>query len=168
MVFLCHTTIIASQEFGFELHGAWQALNTPAWGGVWIFFAIGGFLSAYGFDSGRYTLDKQGILQYYKGRFIKVLLPTWIFISLAYIFSMNESHVTWQAIIKFLTCTFTGPGAGIKNVGASWYVFITMWLYLLAPILYKLIIRIENGNKGREIKIILNNHSDSKSYRFYL
>ena len=152
MVFICHSTIIAHQEFGFELQGVWRALNTPAWGGVWMFFTLGGFLAAYGFDQQKYTLDKTGIIRYYKGRFIKVLLPTWIFISLMYIAQMNEANVSFITIVQFLTCTFNGSGAGIKLVGASWYVFITMWLYLLAPWLYKGIMHLENRQKGQEIR----------------
>ena len=152
MVFFCHSTIVAQDVFGFKLHGAFCALNTPAWGGVWMFFAMGGFLAAYGFDKKSYVCDKKGIIKYYKTRFVKVLLPTWIFISLAYIFSMNESTLSLKTIIQFMTCTFNGGGAGVKNIGASWYVFITMWLYLLAPIIYKLLRWYEQKNIGNERK----------------
>lgn len=63
MVFCCHSAIIGSEEFCLELDGGMHLLNTPAWGGVGIFFALGGFLSAYGFaDCSIYVHDEK--LQY--------------------------------------------------------------------------------------------------------
>ena len=150
LVFFCHSTIIANECFGFELHGLERLINTPAWGGVWVFLAIGGFLAAYGFDQGKYSLDKNGIMTYYKGRIVKVLIPTYVFLSLMYIFNMQEAQVKWITILKWLTCTFQGGGAGIKYVGASWYVFILMWLYLLTPVLLKWLCLFEKKHKGRE------------------
>ena len=91
MVFFCHSTIVANDTFGLQLEGLQRLIITPAWGGVWIFLVMGGFLAAYGFDSQKYEMNKEGILKYYRGRFIKVLLPTWIFLSLVYIFTMKES-----------------------------------------------------------------------------
>ena len=118
-----------------------------------MFFAMGGFLAAYGFDRKSYTTDNEGISKYYKTRFIKVLLPTWIFISLAYMFSMNESTLTWRSIIQFLTCTFNGGGVeGFKGIGATWYVFISMWLYLLTPVLYRLLVNFEKKHTKKECK----------------
>ena len=156
LVFFCHSYIVGRDEFGFELHGALWLLKSPAWGGVWMFFAMGGFLATYGFDKKNYTIDKEGVLKYYKTRFVKVLLPTWVFISLVYIFSMKESTLTMRNIIQFLTCTFNGGGVeGFKGVGATWYVFITMWLYLLTPVLYNQLIKFEARHQGTECRSYL-------------
>lgn len=155
LVFLCHSTIIAKESFGFIIQESIplrMLFLTPAWGGVWIFLVVGGFLAAYGFDTGKYTLDKSGILKYYRGRILKVLIPTYIFISLMYIFNMLESHVEFTTILKWLTCTFNGHDAGIKRVGASWYVFIIMWLYLMSPFLLKLLYKFEIKYRKREFK----------------
>ena len=65
---------------------------------------------------------------------------------------MQEADVKWTTILKWLTCTFNGPGAGIKRVGASWYVFIMMWLYLLVPILHKWLRAYEYKHSGKELK----------------
>lgn len=152
LVFFCHSTIIAKECFGFELYGFERLINTPAWGGVWMFLVMGGFLAAYGFDQQKYSLDKNGVLKYYKGRVVKVLVPTYIFLSLMYIFNMQEANVKWTTILQWITCTFNGRGADIKRVGASWYVFIIMWLYLLAPILLRLLYGFEKNHNGRELK----------------
>lgn len=159
LVFLCHSTIVAGEEFGYVVKDYLLMrvlFNTPAWGGVWIFLAIGGTLAALGFDVGKYSLDSKGIKKYYKGRFIKVLIPTWIFLSIAYIFNMQDSHVKFSTILLWLTCTFNGgTDAGIERVGASWYVFILMWIYLLAPLLFKGLCKFERKNVGKEFKSYL-------------
>lgn len=57
LVAVCHCWIICNQEFGFELQDNWQILlKTPAWGGVFMFFTISGYLaqssiSKYGGDN---------------------------------------------------------------------------------------------------------------------
>lgn len=156
LVFFCHSTIVARDCFGLELSGLSRLIITPAWGGVWIFLVTGGILAAYGFDSQKYLLNKDGIQKYYKSRIIKVLLPTWIFLSLGYIFKMEESYVSLTGFLRILTCTFNaGGGVGtihIKGVGASWYVFIIMWLYLLTPLLLKGLHRFEGRHQGHELK----------------
>lgn len=152
LVFFCHSTLIAKECFGLQLHGSERFINTPAWGGVWMFLTIGGLLAAHGFDQHKYTLDKCGILKYYKGRIVKVLIPTYIFLSLMYVFNMQESHISWITILEWLTCTFNGGGAGIKFVGASWYVFIIMWLYLVAPCVIKVMYKYEKKHEGKEFK----------------
>lgn len=151
LVFFCHSTIVAGESFGLELQGLFKLINTPAWGGVWIFLIIGGFLAAYGFDNHKYSLDKAGVQKYYKGRFFKVLLPTWIFISLMYIFNMEDAQLTIPEVLRYLTCTFNGSTAtGVARIGATWYVFIIVWLYLLMPLLLKGLYWYEERNKGNE------------------
>ncbi len=152
LVFFCHSLIVGKECFGLKIEGLVRFIRTPAWGGVWMFLAIGGFLAAYGFSQHKYSLDKGGILKYYRGRIIKVLIPTWIFLSLVYIFNMQESHVRWTAILQWLTCTYNGSEAGIAGVGASWYVFIIMWLYFLAPAMMKVLYKFEVRFAGREFK----------------
>ena len=153
LVFLCHSTIVAEESFGIKWEGLSRLIITPAWGGVWIFLVIGGFLAAYGFDSQKYSLNKEGILKYYKGRFVKVLLPTWVFLTLMYVFNMQESNMKLTTLLRYLTCTHNGSGdAGIMRVGASWYVFIIMWLYLLVPLLLKGLYWFETKYKGHEYK----------------
>lgn len=62
--------------------------------------------------------------------------------------------MTIVEILQWLTCTFNGNGS-LPGIGASWYVFIVMWLYLLAPLFIKIIIRIERRNPEKEFKTLL-------------
>ena len=155
LVFFCHSTITATNEFNYELHGVMKLFNTPAWGGVFMFFTISGLLAGYGFSRGRYKITRQGVGMYYRSRFLKVLLPTWVFLTLAYIFTMQESTLEVDAVIRWLTCTSNGGGSGIKAVGATWYVFILMWLYLLSPFFAWVLNKIEENNAGREKKCLI-------------
>ena len=155
LVFSQHSTIVTKQELGFELQGfGQQLLNTPAQGGVWIFLTISGLLASVGFDRGKYQLNKQGCLAYYKNRFVKILLPTWIFISLAW---MICGEYTFKPIelIQLFTCTYNGSGIDIPGVGATWYIFIVMWLYVLTPFSLKLFHWLEKKYEREKWKMYL-------------
>lgn len=157
LVFTQHSTIVANQELGFELQGfAQQLLNTPAQGGVWMFLIIGGFLASWGFTGGgKYELNAIGCKNYYKNRVIKILIPTWIFISLAWL--INDGAYTFKPIefIKLITCTYNGSGIGIPGVGATWYIFIVMWLYILTPLGLRLFNWLEEKYKGNEARMYM-------------
>lgn len=153
LVFLCHSTIVAKECFGGG--GLIRIFNTPAWGGVWMFLIISGLLASYGFEKGRYQLTKQSIKQYYRGRIVKVLLPTWIFLTLVFIFNMRDVTLKWDVIIRMLTCTYNGGFTGVKGAGATWYVFMLMWLYLLTPLFVKWLRHYEEGHSGKEFNAYL-------------
>lgn len=123
--------------FQLKLENNWQILlKTPAWAGVWIFIIISGFFSGKRF---LYTdITWAGVLEFYKDKFCKVLLPTWVFIFIAYVLCHPLESVTWQTKLRFVFCFFYGPGAA-KGIGASWYVFTLMWLYVITPAICKFI-----------------------------
>lgn len=155
LVFSQHSTIVTNQELGFQLQGfIQQLLNTPAQGGVWMFLIISGLLASLGFDKGKYQLNLHGILSYYKNRFVKILLPTWIFISLAWMICGTYSFKLIE-LIQLLTCTYNGNGIGIPGVGATWYIFIVMWLYILTPFSLKFFRRLEKKYAGKEKKMYI-------------
>lgn len=153
MVYFCHSTIVAKECFGGG--GLIKMFNTPAWGGVWMFLIISGLLAGYGFETGRYQLNLNSIKQYYKGRITKVLIPTWIFLTLVFIFNMRDATIKWDVIFRMLTCTYNGGFTGVYGAGATWYVFMLMWLYLLAPLFFSLLQKYEGNNKNREFKAYL-------------
>lgn len=135
LVFVCHCGIVCNKSFGFELSDNWQILfKTPAWGGVFIFFVISGFLASKSFSSGLFGNRGAYIRIFLKKKFLNIYVPCIIFISLVYILTDPEGKLTWTFLLKILTCTFNGTGGGIKYIGASWYVFVLMWLYVLTPI----------------------------------
>ncbi len=149
IVFICHTYIVCKNAFHFEFTTSWQfVLKTPAWAGVWVFMIVAGFLAADGFFHGRYELTKKGILAYYKNRLIKIIIPTWIMISLVYILA-DSQFVSGKIVLDYLTCMYRGEG-GASGVGATWYVFSIVWLYLLTPLFIFVIQRINNNSDNKE------------------
>lgn len=157
LVFTQHSTIVTKQELGFELHGfAQQLLNTPAQGGVWMFLIISGFLASWGFaGGGKYKLNVSGCKNYYKNRIVKILIPTWIFISLAWLIDNGAHALKPIEFVQLITSTYNGIGIGIPGVGATWYIFIVMWLYILTPLGLKLFNWLEEKFKGKEARMYM-------------
>lgn len=157
LVYTCHVAINVNSAYGYDKSKTWQILfRTPAWGGVWIFFIIGGFLFCNSFSSHKFVLSKQGLIHYYRGRFKSILLPTLVFISIAYIFNATSvNDFKSIPLLKFLVCLYNGIG-GIPVIGLTWYVFTTMWLYLLAPALFLIVSKIRTRyHEKLKIDVIL-------------
>ena len=156
MVFGCHAWIVCHDAYGLVFSDWKRLLVTPAWAGVWIFLILGGYLAASGFFGGRYNLDKKGILTYYYGRLVKILIPTWVFISLEYVLVYPDVTINFDSILLALSCTFFGTAdVYMPGIGASWYVFIIFILYLLAPWFVLLLKRLEKGWQGKEARSCL-------------
>lgn len=147
LVAVCHCWIICNQEFGFELQDNWQILlKTPAWGGVFMFFTISGYLA----QSSISKYVGVNFLQFYKNKVKKILLPCFIFISLVYLLIEPTAHIDFLFLLKLLTCTFNGTGSPIHHIGATWYVFVLMWLFALCPFIYKMLDYIVNKYQGKK------------------
>ena len=149
VVAICHCWIICNHEFGFQLQNNWQILlKTPAWGGVFIFFVVSGFLT-------QTSLDRYGGANpwlFYKKKIIKILIPCYVFISLVYVLVELNFSFDIGFMFRILTCTFNGTHSPMHNVGATWYVFVLMWLYALSPYLNKLLKFTESRFEGEKVK----------------
>lgn len=136
MVWLLHTYgFTSAREASFFQNPYLMFLRTPAWGGVWIFFVLGGYLAGKGFADGRHSFDKKGLLKYYAGRLAKIILPTYafIFFCLAFFYpSLIKENP--KALLRLLTLSY-GEELGVEGIGAAWYVFTAIRLYALAPFL---------------------------------
>lgn len=153
MVFVCHCGIVCHDSFGFQLANNWQILlMTPAWGGVFIFFCISGFLANKSYSASKIENPLYGNSTFLKKKFVNIYIPCLVFISLAYILTDPNGRLSWRFILKIITCTFNGRGCGIKYVGASWYVFVLMWLYVLTPVFYSLLNKWETKYGARKFK----------------
>ena len=152
LVFVCHSYIACNAAFSFEFNSSWQfILKAPAWVGVWIFMIVSGFLAGNGFFAEKYTLTQKGIRKYYKTRFLNVIAPTWVMISIVYILA-DPQIPSVSIICRFLTCMFRG-GDAADGVGATWYVFTVAWLYLLTPLFVFISQKIEGRYCGKETRI---------------
>ena len=134
MVFFLHTSIFSSQrEFVFSNH-TWF-LKTPAWGAVWIFFVLSGYLIGKGYYYKRYMFDTKGIISFYLSRFLKIGLPTWGFVFMCCVL-VQPDFVNNNPGFLFKILTFTYDATpGFDGPSATWYVSTLMQLYLVAPFL---------------------------------
>lgn len=114
-------------------------INTPAWGAMWIFFAISGYLLGKGFYAGKYDVSSlSGMIDFYLGRFIRIAPSYYLLLLIIFLFV----NPVWFATISgtdtlhMLTFTYTGS-PGIVGVGATWFISTIMQLYLLAPVVYR-------------------------------
>lgn len=135
LVFLLHAKGF-SEDRGFDQSacGRWAFLwQAPAWGGVWIFFLLSGYLIGKGFFSGRYQTSGNGVLRFYYKRWVKIGIPTYVAAALICIFFCPE-FLKSQPLVLLRIVTFTYNGIpGTAGIGALWYISTLMWLYLLSP-----------------------------------
>lgn len=135
MVFFCHTWGITGRVF--KADALWGKIiffmKAPAWGGVWIFFILSGYLCGKGFASDKYSLTPSGILKFYLYKLIKIGIPTWFFIFIFCVIAHPDFIVSNPSVLtRFLTFTYDGiPETG--GIGVCWFVSTLMQMYLLAP-----------------------------------
>ncbi len=111
-------------------------------------------MASCGFVGGKCDLNVAGCKNYYQNRIVKILIPTWIFISLAWLIDGTYTFKPIE-IVQLLTSTYNGSGIGIPGVGATWYIFIVMWLYILTPLGLKLFNWLEGKYKGKEARMYI-------------
>jgi len=114
-------------------------INTPAWGAMWIFFAISGYLLGKGFYAGKYDVSSgSGMIDFYLGRFIRIAPSYYLLLLIIFLF-VNPvwfASISGTDILHLLTFTYTGS-PGIVGVGATWFISTIMQLYLLSPLVYR-------------------------------
>jgi peptidoglycan/LPS O-acetylase OafA/YrhL len=154
LVFLLHTSLFMNDPLELSDHGVWTILVRPsAWSGVWIFFLLSGYLCQKGFLSGKYPLTLSGVGAFYLRRIRKVWFPGICFVFLCCIL-IYPTFLTQNpgVLIQFLTCTYTGV-PGVNGIGATWFIFTLMWLYLAAPLFALLLSWL--SNKPRTLALLL-------------
>lgn len=133
-IFCYHLKVFSSLK-GYVITEANWYMRTAAHGAVWIFFFLSGYFNICGFlgDNPKYSLDPRGILNFYAGRFFKVLLPVWCFCLIALVISEPAFiHLYPRVILRLLTFTYTGE-PGCTSIAATWYVSTLAWLYIFTP-----------------------------------
>ncbi len=150
MVFFLHTWIVTDRLAG--INHTWDRLfflKTPAWGGVWIFFVISGYLAGRGFLLGKYHLSIKSILYFYLDKLIKVGIPALFFVFIVCVTVYPDFIPSNPGVLAaLLTFTYNG-NPGIDGIGATWFVSTVMQLYLLTPVLYCLLKKLNTRLSGQ-------------------
>lgn len=138
-----HSKIVIS-EVNPAVNFPWY-IYTPAWGAMWMFFTLSGYLLGKGFYNGKYRTETlEGVKQFYISRFIRIALPYYLFLFLIFCFVNPVWFCTidFKYVLKLLTFTYNGDGnPGIPGVGATWFVSTIFQFYLLAPFVYEFLLK---------------------------
>ncbi len=129
---------------GMDRHPALRLLMSSPWAGVWLFFALSGYLMGKGFFSGRYAIDNEGISRFVANRFFRIF-PVYVaavlVIGLIVTPAIFQPGNLWM-LVQTLTMDYDGA-LPINVIGALWSVSTEFQFYLLAPFLAMLIIAID-------------------------
>ena len=132
----------------------------PAWGGVWIFILISGYLMGQGFDSGRYQIcvdncvKGKKILDFYYKRFLRIAPLYYLFCIFFELFSGRVIAENPWNLLRILTFTYNGAD-GTPGISHLWYVSLIMQLYLMAPFIYLLIRKITSFKVNVGVYVIM-------------
>lgn len=136
-VYCLHTSIFSSQWGNFTFSNRTWILQTPAWGAVWIFIFLSGFLNGGNFlgEKRKYEFTFKSFGQFYVRRFLKIILPTWFFVIIAVVLSEPEFFAEYPEVIwRILTLRYYNSPSCV-SIGVIWYVCILGQLYLVTPLL---------------------------------
>ncbi len=123
-----------------DRHPALRLLMSSPWAGVWLFFALSGYLMGKGFFSGRYALDNEGISRFVANRLFRIF-P--VYLSAVFLIGLIVTPAIFQPenlwmLVQTLTMDYDGA-LPINVIGALWSVSTEFQFYLLAPFLAMLI-----------------------------
>ena len=114
---------------------------TPAWAGCWIFFILSGYLLGKGFYAEKYdTSSVKGFLTFYARRLCRIV-PLYLFFLLLVFCFISPELLLNKSIFLYLTFRFNGTVGSSIQTGALWFVSTIVHLYLLAPFVYKFILK---------------------------
>ncbi len=112
-------------------------LGMSPWYGVWTFFTLSGYLMAKGFASGRHALTRDGVLNFYRNRALRIL-PIYlsaILIVMALqrpdLLNLGSGSARLQ-LLEALTFDQHASGA----IGALWLISTEFQFYLVVPFMY--------------------------------
>jgi peptidoglycan/LPS O-acetylase OafA/YrhL len=136
-------------------HPALRLLMSSPWAGVWLFFALSGYLMGKGFFSGRYGLDNEGIARFVANRALRIF-PVYV-AAVLLIGVMTAPAIFEPRNLWMLAQTFALDYNGslpINVIGALWSVSTEFQFYLLAPFLALLVNAIDGRFRLRYVSIL--------------
>jgi len=126
---LLHTLVVGGHNLSW-------LLITPAWGGVWVFFVLAGYLCGKGYASGRYELGWAGCRRFWWNRFLRICVPYYVVVLFVVVLTAPALLVPkgWASLAHLLTFTYyeTATAAPLSQ---TWFVSTLVQLMVLAPML---------------------------------
>ena len=146
----------ANVLFFGNLNLTW-AVRSCAWAGVWVFFCLSGYLMGKAFYSRRYELSDEGVLNFWKNRFLKIW-PVYYFnllILFAFISPDILRPINWRYIYASTPFNYDGSALYFPN-SALWSVSTEFQFYLIVPFLCVIFYPRLKTDKQIVISIIVN------------
>jgi peptidoglycan/LPS O-acetylase OafA/YrhL len=153
-VFSIHSYIVFKIQPSFkEMEDFAFLLHFSAWSGVWVFFALTGYLMGKMFLSGRYGISSQGFKNFIRNRFLQIIPIYWFSIFIICIFVNPEIFRPENIKILYKMMFFMYDAEESINInGALWSLTTEMYFYLLAPFVIYLFVLMVYKNNSVEIK----------------
>ena len=111
-------------------------LRSSPWAGVWVFFALSGYLMGKGFARARYSLDESGAFLFYRNRLLRIMPVYVVSIVLVSIYrypaALQPRHL-WM-LLEMTIFDYRGD-LPFNPIGALWSVSTEVQFYLLVPAL---------------------------------
>ncbi len=105
--------------------------------GVLVFFCLSGYLMGKAFYSGRYSLNRTGILSFWRNRILRIF-PLYYFTILilaVFVYTPILQLNNWQYLFRL--CTFTyNQSLPVQFSGSFWSLSTEVQFYIFAPLLY--------------------------------
>lgn len=139
IVFVCHNLSIAYDFYPQYIHKFPAIFHLPAWGGVWIFFILSGYLIGKGFYNNKYQTDWKGILNFVVRRFLRIAPMYYFFLLIIFLF-VNQQPFFDKGIFSLIFFANNYFQGGSIQTGLLWFVSTIFQLYILAPIVYKFVL----------------------------
>lgn len=146
VVFVAHTNIFTNRLVWLGKQVFF--MNAPAWAAMWFFYTLSGYLAGRSFLNQRSDFSLAFVGSYYYKKFLRVWLPTVVFIFISCVLTFPDFLPTNPIVIRnFFLCIYgsTWNNPAVDGVGATWFVFTLMWLYLSAPVWCFLASRIQTS-----------------------
>jgi len=155
LVFITHMSLFLHPSNDL-LAGNWIILRGGAHTGMAIFFTLSGFLMGKAFLLGRYELTKQGILLFYKSRWIRIF-PLMFFVATFLIVLQYPQVLRFDplSLIRLLTFNYYGNTIGLNGIGAMWSLSVEFQYYLIAPFIFSIFNEQIKKSKTKGILIVI-------------
>jgi peptidoglycan/LPS O-acetylase OafA/YrhL len=137
-------------------HNVSWLLIGPAWGGVWVFFVLAGYLVGKGFMRGSYALTWPGCRRFWWNRFLRICVPYYFAVFVVVVLTAPQllDMSGWSTLARMLTFTYYDTSTSAP-LGQTWYVSTLVQLMVVAPLLALLLSPLLRRPRAALLAIIL-------------